>query len=99
MKRYETFLTSFSARINAIYLRLAGDPIMPSTSDESDTVTRSISSRFSASIPPSSLTLEVTIFNGFHRFLHRLASSFFLSETCSIEVMLCSVLMSLFQQA
>jgi hypothetical protein len=74
MKRFEMFLTSFSARINAIYMTLAGDSVLPSTSDELDaaTTTRSISSRFSASIPPSNLILEVTIFNGLHRFLYRL---------------------------
>jgi hypothetical protein len=74
MKRFEPFLTSFSPRINAIYLRLAGDSALTSASDESEAALHSISSRFSTSIPPADLLLEVAHFNGLHRFLHRLVS-------------------------
>jgi hypothetical protein len=71
MKRYEEFLTSFSARINAIYLRLAGDAALSSSGESLDSAAQSTSSRFSASLPPADLMLEVAHYNALHRFLHR----------------------------
>ncbi len=73
MKRYESHLTSSSARITAIYLRLAGDSTLVSAPEDSDAAAQAMSSRFSSTISPGDLSLEVTDFNSLHRFLHRFA--------------------------
>jgi hypothetical protein len=71
MKRYESFLTEFSFRIDNIYKSLAGDAALTSTPDEYDAVIRSTFSRFSVSIPSSDLVLDGANFSALHRFLHR----------------------------
>lgn len=71
MKRYESLLTSFASRINAIHQSLAGDAALLSSSVESDALAHSVSSRFSASIPSADLLMDVANYNALHRFFHR----------------------------
>ena len=73
MKRYESLLTTFSPRISAIHQSLAGDALLsaPVEPDALEGGATSTSSRYSASIAPADLLLDVANYNALHRFFHR----------------------------